>query len=102
MAFYGWPVAQCQSIDTPLSVQLESGIRVLDIRLALVKDHLIAYHGITHITIMCFVGVAKHHRVLDLSPGYTSGTDSRAFIYLRPHLHRLSMQQTRHHRHHLT
>ncbi|KAL1714147.1 PLC-like phosphodiesterase [Schizophyllum commune] len=47
MAFYGWPVAQCQSIDTPLSVQLESGIRVLDIRLALVKDSLIAYHGIT-------------------------------------------------------
>ncbi|KAI5899230.1 uncharacterized protein SCHCODRAFT_02006100 [Schizophyllum commune H4-8] len=47
MAFYGWPVAQCQSIDTPLSVQLESGIRVLDIRLALVKDRLIAYHGIT-------------------------------------------------------
>ena len=47
MAFYGWPIAQCQSIDTPLSVQLESGIRVLDIRLALVKDRLIAYHGIT-------------------------------------------------------
>ncbi|TRM59862.1 PLC-like phosphodiesterase [Schizophyllum amplum] len=47
MAFYGWPIAQCQAIDTPLAVQLRSGIRVLDIRLALVGDRLIAYHGIT-------------------------------------------------------
>lgn len=46
MAFYGWPVSQCQSLDTPLAVQLAHGIRVLDIRLSVVKDRLIAYHGI--------------------------------------------------------
>ena len=56
MAFYGWPVAQCQSTSTPLSTQLHNGIRVLDIRLGVVpqpssfrttvnKHKLIAYHG---------------------------------------------------------
>ena len=56
MAFYGWPVAQCQSTSTPLSTQLHGGIRVLDIRLAVdpqssfrstkvAKHKLIAYHG---------------------------------------------------------
>lgn len=46
MAFYGWPISQCQELSTPLHVQLESGIRVLDIRLSLVKGRLIAYHGV--------------------------------------------------------
>ncbi|KAH7927054.1 PLC-like phosphodiesterase [Leucogyrophana mollusca] len=46
MAFYGWPISQCQSKDTPLDVQLYSGIRVLDIRLAIVDSRLISYHGI--------------------------------------------------------
>ncbi|KAH9857606.1 PLC-like phosphodiesterase [Lenzites betulinus] len=46
MAFYGWPVSQCQSLNTPLNVQLRSGIRVLDVRLAVVDGRLIAYHGI--------------------------------------------------------
>jgi 1-phosphatidylinositol phosphodiesterase len=45
MAFYGWPVSQCQSATTPLSVQLKDGIRVLDIRLAIKNGRLIAYHG---------------------------------------------------------
>lgn len=38
MAFYGWPVSQCQFLDTPLPVQLRAGIRVLDIRLAVESD----------------------------------------------------------------
>lgn len=46
MAFYGYPVSQCQSPLTPLSTQLLSGIRVLDIRLAIVNTQFIAYHGI--------------------------------------------------------
>ncbi|KAK0442991.1 PLC-like phosphodiesterase [Armillaria borealis] len=46
MAFYGWPISQCQSPTTPLAVQLQSGIRVLDIRLAVINSRLIAYHGI--------------------------------------------------------
>ena len=46
MAFFGWPISQCQSLRTPLSVQLASGIRVLDIRLAVKDNRLIAYHGI--------------------------------------------------------
>lgn len=45
MAFYGWPISQCQSLAAPLAKQLRSGIRVLDIRLAVIKSHLIAYHG---------------------------------------------------------
>ena len=56
MAFYGWPIFQCQSTSTPLITQLHGGIRVLDIRLAVVsspslrttstikKQELIAYH----------------------------------------------------------
>lgn len=46
MAFYGWPISQCQSLATPLAVQLASGIRVLDIRLAVKDGRLIAYHGV--------------------------------------------------------
>ncbi|KAF9009474.1 PLC-like phosphodiesterase [Cyathus striatus] len=46
MAFYGWPISQCQVPDTPLSTQLLSGIRVIDVRLAVIKDRLIAYHGV--------------------------------------------------------
>ncbi|KAF5373112.1 hypothetical protein D9758_001527 [Tetrapyrgos nigripes] len=46
MAFYGWPISQCQFLSDPLSTQLHSGIRVIDIRLALVKGRLIAHHGI--------------------------------------------------------
>ncbi|KAI0055946.1 PLC-like phosphodiesterase [Artomyces pyxidatus] len=45
MAFYGWPISQCQSVNTPLSVQLASGIRVLDIRLTVKRGRLISYHG---------------------------------------------------------
>lgn len=45
MAFYGWPVSQCQSATTPLSVQLVDGIRVCDIRLAIKNGQLVAYHG---------------------------------------------------------
>ena len=45
MAFYGWPVSQCQSVTTPLLVQLNCGIRVLDIRLAKKKGKLFVYHG---------------------------------------------------------
>ncbi|KAF8626337.1 hypothetical protein AX15_004996 [Amanita polypyramis BW_CC] len=46
MSFYGWPISQCQSLSTPLMVQLCSGIRFLDIRLAVVAGRLISYHGI--------------------------------------------------------
>ncbi|KAJ2925495.1 hypothetical protein H1R20_g11599, partial [Candolleomyces eurysporus] len=34
MAFYGWPISQCQSRSTPLSTQFLDGVRVLDVRLA--------------------------------------------------------------------
>ncbi|KAG6864559.1 hypothetical protein C0991_008672, partial [Blastosporella zonata] len=46
MALYGWPISQCQERSTPLDAQLQSGIRVLDIRLAIINSRLIAYHGI--------------------------------------------------------
>ncbi|KAJ3981218.1 PLC-like phosphodiesterase [Lentinula detonsa] len=45
MAFYGWIISQCQSAETPLHVQLQNGIRVIDIRLANIEGRLIAYHG---------------------------------------------------------
>jgi len=46
MALYGWPISQCQDLSTPLAVQLQSGIRVLDIRLAVKDEGLMAYHGV--------------------------------------------------------
>ncbi|EEB92168.1 hypothetical protein MPER_09363, partial [Moniliophthora perniciosa FA553] len=46
MAFYGWPLSQCQTLSTPLEVQLQTGIRLLDIRLSLINGRLIAYHGV--------------------------------------------------------
>jgi 1-phosphatidylinositol phosphodiesterase len=45
MAVYGWPISQCQSATTPLSVQLTDGMRVFDIRLGIKDKHLFAYHG---------------------------------------------------------
>ncbi|KAF5331154.1 hypothetical protein D9619_006057 [Psilocybe cf. subviscida] len=59
MAFHGWPISQCQSPSTQLSTQLLGGIRVIDIRLAVIPpprpgsdptptpdQELIAYHGL--------------------------------------------------------
>ncbi|KAF9484915.1 PLC-like phosphodiesterase [Pholiota conissans] len=58
MAFHGWPISQCQSPSTRLTVQLVGGIRALDIRLAVIPppapgsktltsdQQLIAYHGL--------------------------------------------------------
>ncbi|KAF9654083.1 PLC-like phosphodiesterase [Thelephora ganbajun] len=46
LALYGWPVAQCQSLGSSLSYQLQSGIRVIDIRLAVKEEGLVAYHGL--------------------------------------------------------
>lgn len=46
MAFYGWPISQCQDSSTPLATQFTSGIRVIDVRLAIINGVLISYHGI--------------------------------------------------------
>ncbi|KAF8968324.1 PLC-like phosphodiesterase [Flammula alnicola] len=58
MAFHGWPISQCQSPSTLLSSQLHGGVRVIDIRLAVIppptpantsptqSQELIAYHGL--------------------------------------------------------
>ncbi|KAF8579476.1 PLC-like phosphodiesterase [Ramaria rubella] len=46
VAFFGWPVSQCQNPSTPLSCQFSSGIRVLDIRLSIINGVLLSYHGI--------------------------------------------------------
>lgn len=57
MSFYGWPISQCQTV--PLESQFMAGIRIIDIRLAVVpapsalkgrvkpafRPELIAYHG---------------------------------------------------------
>ncbi|KAF8531624.1 PLC-like phosphodiesterase [Gautieria morchelliformis] len=47
VAFFGWPISQCQVPTTPLAVQFSSGIRVLDIRLSVINGVLISYHGIS-------------------------------------------------------
>ena len=44
-ALYGWPVSQCQAMETPIGEQLKAGIRVLDVRLSVIKQKLEAYHG---------------------------------------------------------
>ncbi|KAH6919147.1 PLC-like phosphodiesterase [Coprinopsis sp. MPI-PUGE-AT-0042] len=57
MAFYGWPLSQCQETSSTLSAQLLAGIRVIDVRLAAhlppppdvvppEQLKLVAYHGI--------------------------------------------------------
>jgi len=46
MALHGWPFSQCQELSTPLAVQLQSGIRVIDVRLSIISGRLISYHGI--------------------------------------------------------
>jgi 1-phosphatidylinositol phosphodiesterase len=45
MAVHGWPFSQFQS--TTLAAQLAAGIRVIDIRLAIVDAALMAFHGKT-------------------------------------------------------
>ncbi|KAF7967438.1 hypothetical protein HWV62_34343 [Athelia sp. TMB] len=47
MAFHGWPISQCQSAQQPdpLLHQLQSGIRLLDLRLSIVDDRLMCFHG---------------------------------------------------------
>ncbi|SPO30604.1 related to 1-phosphatidylinositol phosphodiesterase precursor [Ustilago trichophora] len=50
-ALYGWPISACQESTSSIAVQLNRGIRFLDIRLALKgtpgKQLLYAYHGVT-------------------------------------------------------
>ncbi|KAG8892325.1 hypothetical protein FRB99_002800 [Tulasnella sp. 403] len=46
MALYGWPFAACQNSSQGLLQQLQDGIRVLDVRLAIVNGNaLVSYHG---------------------------------------------------------
>ncbi|KAG8998818.1 hypothetical protein FRB94_006619 [Tulasnella sp. JGI-2019a] len=47
MALYGWPFASCQNSNQSVLSQLQSGIRVFDVRLAAVNGTtLISYHSI--------------------------------------------------------
>lgn len=48
MALLGWPIAACQNSNQTILQQLQSGIRVFDIRLAAINNAttLTAYHGI--------------------------------------------------------
>lgn len=47
MALYGWPVANCQNSNQSVLSQLQSGIRVFDVRLAAVNGTtLTSYHSI--------------------------------------------------------
>ncbi|KAK8865752.1 hypothetical protein IAR55_000899 [Kwoniella newhampshirensis] len=44
-ALYGFPISQCQQPSTPIGQQLLDGIRFLDVRLRVVGDELLMYHG---------------------------------------------------------
>ncbi|EIW85462.1 PLC-like phosphodiesterase [Coniophora puteana RWD-64-598 SS2] len=46
MAFYGWPISQCQNSYETLESQFNSGIRVIDVRLSIKNNELMFYHGI--------------------------------------------------------
>lgn len=46
VAYYGWPVSQCQDLGTPLATQFALGIRVIDVRLSIIDGSLISYHGL--------------------------------------------------------
>src|ERR1700761_2466731 len=71
MAFYGWPISQCQSLSTPLLKQLQSGIRVIDIRLAIIDGNLIAYHGISNQRTPFPTILSDLHRFLKEHPSET-------------------------------
>ncbi|WVQ71144.1 hypothetical protein IAR50_000669 [Cryptococcus sp. DSM 104548] len=44
-ALYGYPISQCQQPVTPIEQQLLDGVRFLDVRLRVVGDQLLMYHG---------------------------------------------------------
>ncbi|OWZ61295.1 hypothetical protein AYX15_06480 [Cryptococcus neoformans] len=44
-ALYGFPISQCQQPSTPIGQQLLDGVRFLDVRLRVVDDQLLIYHG---------------------------------------------------------
>ncbi|ODN84217.1 hypothetical protein L202_00216 [Cryptococcus amylolentus CBS 6039] len=44
-ALYGYPLSQCQQSSTTIEQQLLDGIRFLDVRLRVVDDQLLMYHG---------------------------------------------------------
>ncbi|WWC58401.1 uncharacterized protein I303_100941 [Kwoniella dejecticola CBS 10117] len=44
-AMYGYPISQCQQPATPIEQQLLDGVRFLDVRLRVVGDELLMYHG---------------------------------------------------------
>ncbi|WVF70752.1 hypothetical protein IAT40_005546 [Kwoniella sp. CBS 6097] len=44
-ALYGYPISQCQQPSTPILQQLMDGVRFLDVRLRVVGDELLMYHG---------------------------------------------------------
>ncbi|OCF73596.1 hypothetical protein I204_05439 [Kwoniella mangroviensis CBS 8886] len=44
-ALYGYPISQCQQPSTPIERQLLDGVRFLDVRLRVVGDELLMYHG---------------------------------------------------------
>ena len=82
MAFFGWPVSQCQALDTPLAMQLTSGVRVLDIRLAVINNQLIGFDHLPMTGKQCFVeyrtpqsNLIKVRRVLE-GHAINFGTDS--------------------------
>ncbi|WWC86044.1 uncharacterized protein L201_000915 [Kwoniella dendrophila CBS 6074] len=44
-SLYGYPISQCQQPATTIEQQLLDGIRFLDVRLRVVGDELLMYHG---------------------------------------------------------
>ncbi|RSH92629.1 hypothetical protein EHS25_008074 [Saitozyma podzolica] len=44
-ALYGYPISQCQQPSTPIAQQLLDGVRFLDVRLRVIGDELLMYHG---------------------------------------------------------
>ncbi|WVR05714.1 hypothetical protein IAU60_002738 [Kwoniella sp. DSM 27419] len=44
-ALYGFPFSQCQQPSTPILQQLTDGVRFLDVRLRVVDNELLMYHG---------------------------------------------------------
>ncbi|WVQ97116.1 hypothetical protein IAU59_004226 [Kwoniella sp. CBS 9459] len=44
-ALFGYPISQCQQPSTPISQQLMDGVRFLDVRLRVVGEDLLMYHG---------------------------------------------------------
>jgi 1-phosphatidylinositol phosphodiesterase len=73
MAFYGWPICQCQFplTSNPLLCQLQSGIHTFDICLNIVDGRLKSFYGIYPEHVLFILILATLYQFLTSDEGKT-------------------------------